>query len=183
MLPLFRSLPRSDDHGRIHQVLHVVIPFKFTLVFFLWVCLFIFLLHHVYINLFCFLYMHCNIQWCIFSCQIWVKNSLVICLQLFRMIWHTSKVHCSLESDGLKMYENLYTSILLLCIHKKKCLHPKDKMWWFDCILTKWWWWWCPHRFCNSVYSLLWVAGVEALLSIFSCCLVSVAILVVMKCS
>jgi hypothetical protein len=27
--PLFRSLPRSDDHGRIHQVLHVVIPFKF----------------------------------------------------------------------------------------------------------------------------------------------------------
>jgi hypothetical protein len=33
------------------------------------------------------------------------------------------------------------------------------------------------------MYSLLWVAGVEALLSIFSCCLVSVAVLVVMKCS
>jgi hypothetical protein len=43
--------------------------------------------------------------------------------------------------------------------------------------------WWCPPRFCNSVCSLLWVAGVEALLSIFSCCLVSVAVLVVMKCS
>ena len=28
-----------------------------------------------------------------------------------------SKVHCSLESGGLKMYENLYTSILLVNIH------------------------------------------------------------------
>ena len=61
---------------------------NFTLVFFLWVCLFIFLLHHVYMNLFCFLYMHCNIQWCIFSCQIWVKNSIVICLHLVKVrIW------------------------------------------------------------------------------------------------
>ena len=57
---------------------------NFTLVFFSWVCLFIFLPHHVCMNLFCFLYM----QWCLFSCQIWVKNSIVICLHLVKVrIW------------------------------------------------------------------------------------------------
>ena len=35
-----------------------------------------------------FLYLHCNIQWCIFSCQIRVKNSIVICLHLVKVrIW------------------------------------------------------------------------------------------------
>ena len=56
-------------------IAHFCLVNNFTLVFFSWVCLFIFLLHHVYMNLFCISYMHCNIQWCIFSCQIGVKNS------------------------------------------------------------------------------------------------------------
>ena len=61
--------------------------FTLVLYFFLWVCLFIFPLHHVYMNGF-FLYLHYNIQWCIFSCQIWVKNSIVICLHLVKVrIW------------------------------------------------------------------------------------------------
>jgi hypothetical protein len=69
-------------------IAHFCLVNNFTLVFFSWVCLFIFLLHHVYMNLFCFLYMHCNIQWCIFSCQIWGKNSIVICLHLVKVrIW------------------------------------------------------------------------------------------------
>ena len=69
-------------------IAHFCLLNNFTLVFFSWVCLFIFLLHHVNMNLFCFLYMHCNIQWCIFSCQIWVENSIVIRLHLVKVrIW------------------------------------------------------------------------------------------------
>jgi hypothetical protein len=92
------------------------------------------------------------------TAQVFSRNAY--CLVTDKRIWKTPA--------GLKKWIEKWVVLKLLM---------------FDCILTKWWW--CPPRFCNSVCSLLclWVAGVEALLSIFSCCLVSVAVLVAMKCS
>jgi hypothetical protein len=86
--------------------------------------IYIFLLHHVYMNLFCFLYLHCNIQWCIFSCQIWVKNSSVICLHLVKVRITYLKAY--------RLSELIFLFILkvanIRCFILIKCSEPKARL-------------------------------------------------------
>jgi hypothetical protein len=68
MLPLFRSLPRSDDHGRIHQVLHVCIhctflfgkQFHTCIFFFEFACSFFFFIMFIWI---CFVFYICTVTY------------------------------------------------------------------------------------------------------------------------
>jgi hypothetical protein len=89
---------------------------------------FIFLLHHVYMNLFCFLYLHCNIQWCIFSCQIWVKNSIVICLHLVKVRIWTVRTFVRVWRTHTS---NLYTTVCYSANIKKNhsYKHNEEEKW------------------------------------------------------
>jgi hypothetical protein len=124
-------------------------------------------------------FLHLLLYFILVKLEVWQN---LICQKVF-ILHYSVKYTCTVKPhrDCTIFSRNAYC----LVTDKRICRIEKWvvlKLLMFDCILTKWWWW-CPPRFCNSVCSLLWVAGVEALLSIFSCCLVSVAVLVVMKCS